>query len=174
MNTKLYPDAYPLSKQDTILGALGGSTMFSSVDLIKGIFPAGYPAFGLMENNLCQPSPRSGVVKGFHYGSGKYLCPNTLHLISKMMMRATLTDTSAPTCSVRALRRHMMGLTPCDTLTSRPVETRCDSGAASWEFRGASQSYQVRFLMALIQWCNGVSHFYGQVLKCATALPCML
>ena len=33
VNTKLYPDAYPLPKQDTILGALGGSVVFSLVDL---------------------------------------------------------------------------------------------------------------------------------------------
>ena len=41
VNTKLYPDAYPLPKQDTILGALGGSMVFSSVDLTKGFFQQG-------------------------------------------------------------------------------------------------------------------------------------
>ena len=41
VNTKLYPDAYPLPKQDTILGALGGSMIFSSVDLTKGFFQQG-------------------------------------------------------------------------------------------------------------------------------------
>ena len=38
INIKLYPDAYLLPKQDTILGALGGSVVFSSVDLTKGFF----------------------------------------------------------------------------------------------------------------------------------------
>ena len=41
VNTKLYPDAYPLPKQDTILGALGGSMIVSSVDLTKGFFQQG-------------------------------------------------------------------------------------------------------------------------------------
>ena len=38
VNTKLYPDVYPLPKQDQILGVLGGSTIFSSMDIIKGFF----------------------------------------------------------------------------------------------------------------------------------------
>jgi len=38
VNTKLYPDAYPLPKQDQILGVLGGSTIFLSMDIIKGFF----------------------------------------------------------------------------------------------------------------------------------------
>ena len=38
VNTKLYPDAYPLPKQDQILGALGGSIVFSSMDVTKGFF----------------------------------------------------------------------------------------------------------------------------------------
>ena len=38
MNTKLYPDAYPLPKQDQILGALRGSVIFSSMDILKGFF----------------------------------------------------------------------------------------------------------------------------------------
>ena len=38
VNTKLYLDAYPLPKQDQILRALGGSTIFSSMDIIKEFF----------------------------------------------------------------------------------------------------------------------------------------
>lgn len=38
LNLKLYPDAYPLPKQDDILGAMGGSTVFSSLDITKGFF----------------------------------------------------------------------------------------------------------------------------------------
>src|SRR5256886_14762521 len=38
VNTKLYPDAYPLLTQDQILGALGGSIIFSSMDIVKGFF----------------------------------------------------------------------------------------------------------------------------------------
>lgn len=41
VNTRLYPDAYPLPRQDTILGALGGSIIFSSVDLTKSFFQQG-------------------------------------------------------------------------------------------------------------------------------------
>ena len=41
VNTRLYPDAYPLPRQDTILGALGGSIVFSSVDLTKSFFQQG-------------------------------------------------------------------------------------------------------------------------------------
>ena len=38
VNTVLYPDAYPLPKQDTILGALGGGMIFSMMDITKGFF----------------------------------------------------------------------------------------------------------------------------------------
>ena len=38
INTRLYPDAYPLPKQDVILSSLGGSEIFSSIDLTKGFF----------------------------------------------------------------------------------------------------------------------------------------
>ena len=38
VNTKLYPDAYPLLKQDQVLGAMGGSMIFSSMDIVKGFF----------------------------------------------------------------------------------------------------------------------------------------
>ena len=38
INTKLYPDAYPLPRQDQVLGALGGATIFSSMDITKGFF----------------------------------------------------------------------------------------------------------------------------------------
>src|SRR3989440_4706942 len=38
VNTKLYPDAYLLPTQDQILGALGGSIIFSSMDIVKGFF----------------------------------------------------------------------------------------------------------------------------------------
>jgi hypothetical protein len=38
VNTKLRLDAYPLPKQDDILSALGGSTVFSSLDLVKSFF----------------------------------------------------------------------------------------------------------------------------------------
>src|SRR3989440_4939172 len=38
VNTKLYPDAYPLPRQDQVLGALGGATIFSSMDITKGFF----------------------------------------------------------------------------------------------------------------------------------------
>ena len=41
VNTKLYQDAYPLPKQDNILGTLGGAIIFSSVDLTKGFFQQG-------------------------------------------------------------------------------------------------------------------------------------
>lgn len=37
-NTKLQLNAYPLPRQETILGALGGSEVFSSLDLTKGFF----------------------------------------------------------------------------------------------------------------------------------------
>jgi hypothetical protein len=37
-NTKLRLDAYPLPKQDDILSALGGFTVFSSLDLVKSFF----------------------------------------------------------------------------------------------------------------------------------------
>jgi len=38
VNMALYPDAYPLPKQDTILSAMGGATIFSSLDMTKGFF----------------------------------------------------------------------------------------------------------------------------------------
>jgi RNase H-like domain found in reverse transcriptase/Reverse transcriptase (RNA-dependent DNA polymerase)/Integrase zinc binding domain/Integrase core domain/Chromo (CHRromatin Organisation MOdifier) domain len=38
VNTKLYPDAYPLPRQDDVLGALGGSTIFTSLDMQKSFF----------------------------------------------------------------------------------------------------------------------------------------
>ena len=38
VNAVLYPDAYPLPKQDTILGALGGGIIFSTMDITKGFF----------------------------------------------------------------------------------------------------------------------------------------
>jgi hypothetical protein len=38
VNTKLKLDAYPLPRQDTILSALGGATIFSSLDLTKSFF----------------------------------------------------------------------------------------------------------------------------------------
>jgi hypothetical protein len=38
VNTYLYPDAYPLPRQDDVLSALGGSTVFSSLNLTKGFF----------------------------------------------------------------------------------------------------------------------------------------
>lgn len=38
VNTKLYSDAYPLPKQDDIFDALGGSTVFSVLDMVKGFF----------------------------------------------------------------------------------------------------------------------------------------
>ncbi len=38
INTWLYLDAYPLSRQDTILGALGEAMIFSFVDLTKSFF----------------------------------------------------------------------------------------------------------------------------------------
>lgn len=38
VNTAVYPDAYPLPKQDTILSSLGGATVFSSLDIVKGFF----------------------------------------------------------------------------------------------------------------------------------------
>ena len=38
VNTKLYPDAYLLPKQDQVLGAMGGSTIFLSMDIVKGFF----------------------------------------------------------------------------------------------------------------------------------------
>lgn len=41
INTRLYPDAYPLPKQDTILEALGGSTVFTSLDMTKSFFQQG-------------------------------------------------------------------------------------------------------------------------------------
>jgi RNase H-like domain found in reverse transcriptase/Reverse transcriptase (RNA-dependent DNA polymerase)/Integrase zinc binding domain/Chromo (CHRromatin Organisation MOdifier) domain len=44
VNTKLYPDAYPLPKQDEVLGALGGSGIFSSLDMQKSFFQQGIRA----------------------------------------------------------------------------------------------------------------------------------
>jgi hypothetical protein len=38
VNTRLYPDAYPLSKQDTILSSLGGYIIFFSINLTKVFF----------------------------------------------------------------------------------------------------------------------------------------
>ncbi len=38
INTWLYLDVYPLSRQNTILGALEGVMIFSFVDLIKSFF----------------------------------------------------------------------------------------------------------------------------------------
>ena len=38
VNTRLYPDTYPLPKQDHILESLGGSVIFSSMDITKGFY----------------------------------------------------------------------------------------------------------------------------------------
>jgi hypothetical protein len=38
INAKLVPDAYPLPKQDQVLMALGGATVFTSMDIRKGFF----------------------------------------------------------------------------------------------------------------------------------------
>ena len=38
VNTKLYPDAYPLPKQDEVLEAMGGGMVFTSMDVTKGFF----------------------------------------------------------------------------------------------------------------------------------------
>ena len=38
VNTKLYPDAYLLPKQDQVLNAIGGSMIFSSMNIVKGFF----------------------------------------------------------------------------------------------------------------------------------------
>src|SRR5438876_20039 len=38
VNTKLYPDAYLLLRQDHILGSLGGAIIFSSMDIMKSFF----------------------------------------------------------------------------------------------------------------------------------------
>ena len=38
INTKMFIDAYPLLQQDTILQALGGSVIFSLVDIVKSFF----------------------------------------------------------------------------------------------------------------------------------------
>ncbi|RMZ86659.1 hypothetical protein DV736_g6115, partial [Chaetothyriales sp. CBS 134916] len=38
VNSAMFPDAYPLPKQDTILQALGGGTVFSSLDMVKSFF----------------------------------------------------------------------------------------------------------------------------------------
>lgn len=38
VNAVLYPDAYPLPKQDTVLQALGGGVVFSSFDIVKSFF----------------------------------------------------------------------------------------------------------------------------------------
>jgi hypothetical protein len=38
VNTCLFPDVYPLPRQDDILAALGGSIIFSSLDMTKGFF----------------------------------------------------------------------------------------------------------------------------------------
>jgi hypothetical protein len=38
VNAKLYPDAYPLPKQDDVLGALGGAVIFTSLDIQKSFF----------------------------------------------------------------------------------------------------------------------------------------
>ncbi|EGE02699.1 hypothetical protein TEQG_01734 [Trichophyton equinum CBS 127.97] len=38
LNTKVIPNAYPLPRQDAILDDLGGSIIFSSMDITKGFF----------------------------------------------------------------------------------------------------------------------------------------
>jgi hypothetical protein len=38
VNQKLFPNAYPLPRQDDVLQALGGATIFSSLDITKGFF----------------------------------------------------------------------------------------------------------------------------------------
>ncbi|RMZ85683.1 hypothetical protein DV736_g6568, partial [Chaetothyriales sp. CBS 134916] len=38
VNAAVFPDVYPLPKQDTILQALGGGTVFSSLDIVKSFF----------------------------------------------------------------------------------------------------------------------------------------
>lgn len=38
VNLRLYPDAYPLPRQDSILQAMGGCCVFSSMDITKGFF----------------------------------------------------------------------------------------------------------------------------------------
>ncbi|GBF65601.1 retrovirus-related Pol polyprotein [Trichophyton mentagrophytes] len=38
LNTKVIPNAYPLPRQDAILDNLGGSIIFSSMDITKGFF----------------------------------------------------------------------------------------------------------------------------------------
>ena len=41
VNSKLYIDAYPLPRQDTVLQALGGSVIFSALDMTKSYFQQG-------------------------------------------------------------------------------------------------------------------------------------
>jgi hypothetical protein len=38
VNTKLYKDTYPLPRQDDIFDAMGGATVFSVLDMVKGFF----------------------------------------------------------------------------------------------------------------------------------------
>lgn len=38
VNAQLYPDAYPLPRQDDVLSAMGGSVVFSSLDMTKSFF----------------------------------------------------------------------------------------------------------------------------------------
>jgi hypothetical protein len=38
INLKLFPDAYPLPRQDDVLQAMGGGVIFSSLDITKGFF----------------------------------------------------------------------------------------------------------------------------------------
>jgi len=38
VNSRLYPDAYPLPRQDDVLAALGGKAVLSSADLTKSFF----------------------------------------------------------------------------------------------------------------------------------------
>lgn len=41
VNQRLIPDAYPLPRQDDVLSSLGGSVVFSSLDVTKGFFQQG-------------------------------------------------------------------------------------------------------------------------------------
>ena len=61
VNLKLYPDAYPLPRQDDILGALGGSTVFTSLNIVKGFFQQPLAAKDQMKTAFVTP------YRGYEY-----------------------------------------------------------------------------------------------------------
>lgn len=71
VNTALYPDAYPLPKQDSILGALGGATLFSSMDITCGFFQQPVHEEDSGKPPLL-PLTRARNVNCVHYGISQF------------------------------------------------------------------------------------------------------